>query len=1262
MLVPRHALRRLRALAAIVVLASLSLTTWGGESAEAAAVTTAWQNGQFAMNTAGVVSESDVVLGSPNSAATQSLPLGNGALGAAVWAANGFTAQLNRNDTFPDRKSPGWVQIPGLAAMTGASDFSGTLDLYNGVLSESGGGMAMKAWVASNKDELIVDVTGANPNVQQTATVNLWSGRTPAAAATGATGTLAETWADSSGTGASGQTFGSLAAITAGGQGTTASVVNSQQVQVSFRPNADGSFRVIVAAPTWKGGDANATATNLIGSDATATESSLMTTQSAWWNGFWANSGLVKMTSSDGTAQYMENLRTIYLYLEAASMRGAYPGSQAGVGNLFNWNQDVSDWYPSGYWLWNLRGQIAANMSSGNFSLNIPIFKLYLDNLSNIQNWTQAQMGGTPGACVPETMRFNGNGWYAGGTGNASCSQASSPSYNALTLTSGAELGLFIWQQYQDTGDINFLRTYYPLMQQAATFLLDYHPKGSDGYLHATSNAHETQWAVTDPTTDIAAMSALFPATVSAAHLLGTDSTLASQLQAAESQIPPYARTDEQTKQQLLTASADSSGTDVIADSYQPAAALHNSENIGLEPVWPYGLITDNSSLTALAVRTFNYRPNVDVADWSFDAVQAARLGMASAVQSNLVTLTQNNQNFINGMANPFGKEPYIEHVSTVALAVNEALVQDYDGVLRIAPAWPSGWDASGTVYIQDGSKVDVQVEGGTPVTVAIHAGTTETMQVRNPWPGQSIEVVNGSTGAVVVGATTAATVGVPVSSGQAYLVERTSSLTTSLPFAQVTGTQATASKHLGPVSIGIGSISSSGVNCAASVSGVVLGRAGWVVSTNTAAAGADAAGNAVDGSLSTRFSSDAVQAPGQYWQVNLGSPQSFGVLQMQVPNSANDYARGYQVQVSADGVSWSTVASCAGTGDPQVVSFPAQRAQYVRVTQTGSSSVNYWSIDELNLYGSGEAPFGGTAAAVPGTVQAANYDTGGQGVAYNVTSVNGSANSYRPDGVDLETCTDTGCGYDVGWSSAGQWFRYTVNVASAGSYTVSLRVAAPSAVGSALHLATTTGTNLSGAIAIPATGGWQTWATVTATVTLPAGQQTLVLAQDNAGWNLHSLAFASAGLNTAAWYQVINQATGSCVDDSAGGTANGTIVQQWACGTGNYNQQWQFRTASTGYYSVLNRNAATQNEVWDVTGGPSATAPGTKVQTWSYGAGTNQQWQPVSVGNGYYKITVQNSGLCLEVPAGATANGTQLDVNTCNGTTNQNFKLVQQP
>ena len=45
------------------------------------------------------------------------------------------------------------------------------------------------------------------------------------------------------------------------------------------------------------------------------------------------------------------------------------------------------------------------------------------------------------------------------------------------------------------------------------------------------------------------------------------------------------------------------------------------------------------------------------------------------------------------------------------------------------------------------------------------------------------------------------------------------------------------------------------------------------------------------------------------------------------------------------------------------------------------------------------EGPYGGTPAAVPGTVQAENYDTGGQGVAYNVTSVNGTDNGWRSTG-----------------------------------------------------------------------------------------------------------------------------------------------------------------------------------------------------------------------------------------------------------------------
>ena len=1142
----RHPIRSLAAAATVALVVPLLAAVGGAASpAYAATSTTAWQNGAFSENVGGIVSRSDVFLGKPNTLDTQSMPLGNGSLGVAAWAANGFTAQLNRSDTMPYRLSPGQVQIPGLAAMTSASNFTGSLDLYNGVLDESGGGMTMQAWVPAGKDELVVDVTGANPSTQQTATLNLWSGRTPTAAASGAIGSLAQTWVDNSQTGNSGQTFGAMAAITAGGQNVTASVVNSTEVQVAFTPNANGSFRVVIAAPSWTGGNAATTASNLIGGDTTATTTSLLATQSAWWNNYWADSGLIEMNSSDGTAQYMENLRDLYLYTEAASMKaGSLPGSQAGVADMFAYDEDQQDWYPAGYWLWNLRGQIAANLSSGNFALNLPIFNMYLNDLPAIESWTSAQMGGKAGACIPETMRFNGNGYYNGGsnTQNASCATASSPSYNAENITSGAELSMWIWQQYQDTGSLSFLQTYYPIMEQSATFLLADQTVGSDGYLHATANAHETQWAVTDPTDDLVADQALFPAVVSAATLLNTDSSLVSQLKTAENEIEPYARASQTSLTTLLNsqptsasaaASADAAGNDVIAYSYQPSATLHNSENIGLEPVWPWGVIGDDTTvngdnLTALADRTYNYRPNgTTSADWDFDAVDAARLDMPSQVESDLIATTENYQVYDDGLATfspPSTDEPYDEQAANVATTIDEAFATDYDATLRIAPAWPSGWDGSGTVFIQGGSKVDVQVESGTITTVAIQAGTTQTMNVRNPWSGQQVEVVNGSTGAVVVSPTTAATLSVPVTAGSSYLVEQTASPTTSLPFAQVTGTQATAYKSLGgKVQIGI----------------------------------------AGGGSL--------------------------------------------------------------------------------------------------------EAPYGGTPAAVPGTVQAENYDTGGQGVAYNVSSVNGSANSYRSDGVDLEPTSDTGGGDDVGWTGTGQWFNYTVDVATAGTYTVGLRLAAPNAVTDALHIANSGGTNLSGDVNVASTGGWQTWATTTATVTLPAGVQTLTIYQDNGGWNINYLTFASSGgggtgINTSDWYEVVNQNSGLCASAAGASTANGTAVEQLAC-TGASSQLWQFvPTTVTGYYEILNENAESEGESWNITGGVGATASGTLLQTWNYGGvgNTNALFAANAQSGGYYTFTANNSGLCIDTPDASTASGVQLQQYTCNGTGAQSFQLVQ--
>jgi hypothetical protein len=639
--------------------------------------------------------------------------------------------------------------------------------------------------------------------------IKLWNGRSPRAAASGNIATLAETWQDSSGLGASGQTFGVLSAATVGGRNVNASVVDALTAQIAFQPNTDGSFRVVVAAPPWAGGDAMSAAATILGSDSTAVASDLRRAHLAWWHDYWTRVGLVKMVSSDGAADYLENLRTIYLYLAAAEERSTFPGSQAGLADLFDFLQDQQPWFPAAFWVWNLRMQVAANMTAGAFDLNTPSFNLYRSNLANMRAWTNGKMGGRSGICLPETMRFNGNGYWVGGENNASCDQTIAPSFNALTITSGAEVGLWVWQQYLMTADRGFLSANYALMSDAARFLLAYATLGSDGMLHTIANAHETQWQVHDPVTDIVAMQSLFPAVVSAANLLGADAALVTQLEDAVTKLPPLPRTDAATHKQLLTAADDAAGQDVIALSYEPSAAQHNGENLDLEPVWPYGIMGDTGPNTSLAIRTYQRRMFVNRPDWSFDALHAARLGLGADVARALTNVTQKYQAFANGLGllsglpNNGSSEPYIEQLGGLTAAINEALVQDYDGLLRIAPAWPAGWDAAGTVYIQGHSKVDVQVQGGAVVVAVLEAGTSGSVRVRNPWPSRAAIVIDGGTNVPVVPATSADTFMVPTVSGHWYALVPAGAVT-ALPHVVVTGTPAASRRTLGSVGIGL--------------------------------------------------------------------------------------------------------------------------------------------------------------------------------------------------------------------------------------------------------------------------------------------------------------------------------------------------------------------------------------------------------------------------------------------------------------------------
>jgi hypothetical protein len=277
-------------------------------------------------------------------------------------------------------------------------------------------------------------------------------------------------------------------------------------------------------------------------------------------------------------------------------------------------------------------------------------------------------------------------------------------------------------------------------------------------------------------------------------------------------------------------------------------------------------------------------------------------------------------------------------------------------------------------------------------------------------------------------------------------------------------------------------------------------------VASSTEASGFSAA-NAVDGNGATRWSS-AFSDP-QWIYVDLGASATVTRVVLQWEAA---YGRAYQIQVSNDAATWTTIFSTtSGTGGVNDLAVSGS-GRYVRMNGTQRGTVWGYSLFELQVYGSSgggaQGPFGGSPRAIPGLIQAEDYDTGGEGVAYHDTTAGNSGGAYRSDGVDIEATTDSGGGFDVGWTDVGEWLEYTVNVATTGSYTLEARVASLS-TGGTLHVEMD-GVNVSGTVTLPSTGGWQNWTSVTKSVSLTAGAHVMRLALDSAGFNLNFLRFTS--------------------------------------------------------------------------------------------------------------------------------------------------------
>jgi hypothetical protein len=257
----------------------------------------------------------------------------------------------------------------------------------------------------------------------------------------------------------------------------------------------------------------------------------------------------------------------------------------------------------------------------------------------------------------------------------------------------------------------------------------------------------------------------------------------------------------------------------------------------------------------------------------------------------------------------------------------------------------------------------------------------------------------------------------------------------------------------------------------------------------------------------------------------------------------SESYSSGTSVTVSASPAGGSTFAgwsgACSGTGTCNV-SMTAARSVTATFNTTGGAR---------GTFGNGGNPW---AIAASGTtrIQAENFDTGGESVAYHDTETANNGGQYRTsESVDIQATTDTGGGYNVGWVNAGEWLEYTVNVAAAGTYNLKLRVARqPTGTSTAMVLFG--GVDKTGSLTVPSTGGWQTWTDLNRTgVSLPAGPQIMRISMTGGSFNVNWIEITAVPASQLLTVTKAGTGTGTVTSSPAGINCGSDCSESYAAG-----------------------------------------------------------------------------------------------------------------
>ncbi|HWB83954.1 MAG TPA: DUF5703 domain-containing protein [Bryobacteraceae bacterium] len=449
------------------------------------------------------------------------------------------------------------------------------------------------------------------------------------------------------------------------------------------------------------------------------------TAHKRWWHDFWSRS-LINV-SGDQQAREVSQGYAIQRYMIAASSRGDLPVKFNG--GIFTVGHDLPDGVPSTkdnhnpdyrawgncYWNQNNRLLYWPLVTTGDYDLLQPWFRMYTADLSFEKDRTKLYYHHA-GASYPETMFFWGlPSVHDFGWDNPTNEIASR--WQRYHIQGSLEVISEMLDYYDYTGDLAFARSsIVPLADAVVTYYGEHWPKGPDGKIRmAPAQSLETyQLTAVNPAPDIAGLQSVIP------RLLDLPRTIISPEQTARwsntlHDLPaiPEGKTAANGKTPP-NGQGDPHGTTILLPA-QEYGKTSNSENPELYVSFPYHLYGVGKPDLKLARDTFFARRWPQNTCWGQDGTESAVLGLTDVAQKAVIAEFTNygDQRFQWFWKPAHDWIPDLDNGGSGMITLQEMLLQTNGRKILLLPAWPKNWTADFRLHAPQQTIVEGHVENG---------------------------------------------------------------------------------------------------------------------------------------------------------------------------------------------------------------------------------------------------------------------------------------------------------------------------------------------------------------------------------------------------------------------------------------------------------------------------------------------------------------------------------------------------------------------